>query len=420
MRVAALETDSSFWPEGESAEPSGPWKPWVVRATEISRPRRAHGPARRGHARLRRRGGRRRSGRQREARRARAGGTRESGHRKVRNRGATFDAVARTEPARPLSSPRMGTASRSTAAPATMPQSLRAAPTAARGGDRRRGRRPAPARLRAVVPQLRRALRARVGARHRDGADAGLHGPLRPDPAPARDRWSRSSRCRSARAATRSWSGSSCSASACSCGSPTGSAPSCSRPGRRRGGARGADAPGARARRAARLPGHPVRRPDRVGGAARGAPAPPRRARARPARGGRADAPGGVGARRPLRALRLARRLDARARRLRRADRARAGAVGAHGLARDRRRAALAARDRRAGRDRRPPPRPAHGPVLDRASTSATRCASRSWSGSRSGSCSPTGSACAARCCRWRSPPRCSRCSSPARCSGCR
>src|SRR5215218_10422377 len=38
-----------------------------------------------------------------------------------------FDAEGRTEAARPLSSPRMGTASRSTAAPATMPHSLRAA-----------------------------------------------------------------------------------------------------------------------------------------------------------------------------------------------------------------------------------------------------------------------------------------------------
>src|SRR3954465_15435188 len=38
MRVTALETGSSFWPEGESAEPSGPWKPWVVWATEISGP----------------------------------------------------------------------------------------------------------------------------------------------------------------------------------------------------------------------------------------------------------------------------------------------------------------------------------------------------------------------------------------------
>src|SRR5215212_4066043 len=38
-----------------------------------------------------------------------------------------FDAVGQTDAARPLSSPRMGTASRSMAAPATMPQSLRAA-----------------------------------------------------------------------------------------------------------------------------------------------------------------------------------------------------------------------------------------------------------------------------------------------------
>src|SRR3954454_520962 len=41
--------------------------------------------------------------------------------------GPAFDAVGRTGAARPLSSPRMGTASRSTAAPATMPHSLRAA-----------------------------------------------------------------------------------------------------------------------------------------------------------------------------------------------------------------------------------------------------------------------------------------------------
>src|SRR5215218_9753233 len=38
MREATLETDRSFCPEGESAEPSGPWKPWVVRAIEISAP----------------------------------------------------------------------------------------------------------------------------------------------------------------------------------------------------------------------------------------------------------------------------------------------------------------------------------------------------------------------------------------------
>ena len=38
MRVAALDTDSSFWPEGDSAEPSGPWKPCAERATEICAP----------------------------------------------------------------------------------------------------------------------------------------------------------------------------------------------------------------------------------------------------------------------------------------------------------------------------------------------------------------------------------------------
>jgi hypothetical protein len=38
MRVAALDTESSFWPEGDNAEPSGPWKPYEERATEICAP----------------------------------------------------------------------------------------------------------------------------------------------------------------------------------------------------------------------------------------------------------------------------------------------------------------------------------------------------------------------------------------------
>jgi hypothetical protein len=38
IRVAALDTDSSFWPDGESAEPSGPWKPCEERATEMWAP----------------------------------------------------------------------------------------------------------------------------------------------------------------------------------------------------------------------------------------------------------------------------------------------------------------------------------------------------------------------------------------------
>ena len=191
------------------------------------RARRADRPAGRGHgARSRRRRGRR--GGQRERRRARAGRGEGggSGHRKLRNPGGDI---------------RRGAADGTGAAAIVAADGHRLAfdggaghdatdPRAARGGDRRRGRRAAPARLRAVVPQLRRALRARVGARHRRGADAGLHRPLRADPAPARDRWSRCWRCRSARTATRSWCGPSCSASACWCGSPTGSAPSSSPP----------------------------------------------------------------------------------------------------------------------------------------------------------------------------------------------
>ncbi len=38
MRIAALDTDSSFWPDGDSAEPSGPWNPRAERATEIWAP----------------------------------------------------------------------------------------------------------------------------------------------------------------------------------------------------------------------------------------------------------------------------------------------------------------------------------------------------------------------------------------------
>src|SRR3954468_3046319 len=107
MRVAALETDSSLRPDGESAEPSGPWKPWVVRATEISAPAgRTAQPA----------------GVTRDlAAEAVAGSAADATSRSVKRRRfigrsetltVTFDAVARTEPARPLSSPRMGTASR--------------------------------------------------------------------------------------------------------------------------------------------------------------------------------------------------------------------------------------------------------------------------------------------------------------------
>ena len=377
------------------------------------RARRAHGPAGRGDARLRRGGGRR--GDHRE------GGEHEeekegSGHRKVGNRWGDI---------------RRGHADGTGAAAIVAADGHRLAfdggaghdatdPRAARGGDRRRGRRAAPARLRAVVPQLRRALRARVGARHRRGADAGLHRPLRPHPAPARDPGlAGGGAVRPGRRLDHGLGRPALLRRAGVAHLPA-RRRALLRPGRRRGGAGGAHAPRARARRSARLPGHPVRRPDRVGGAARGAPAAARRAGARPARGGRADAPGGVGTGRALRALRLARRVEPRACRLRRTDRARARAVGADGLARDRRRAAFPARDGRAGRDGRPPPRPAHGPVLDRAVPRLHAARAARGRASRSGSSSPGASGCAAPSCRWRSPPRCSRCSSPARSSGCR
>ena len=67
----------------------------------------------------------------------------------------------------------------------------------------------------------------------------------------------------------------------------------------------------------------------------------------------------------------------------------RAADLGRQRLAHHGRPAALAARHRRAGRGRRPPPPHRPGPVLDARSTSATRCASRWSSASRSASPSP-------------------------------
>ena len=97
MRVAALETLRIFWPPGESADPSGPWKPWVVRATEISAPAgRTAQPA--GVTRPLR------------AASALAGSAASASRRKTATRRiTTFDAVGRTEATRPLSSRRMAT-----------------------------------------------------------------------------------------------------------------------------------------------------------------------------------------------------------------------------------------------------------------------------------------------------------------------
>ena len=294
-------------PPRSARRPGGSPSPTGSRACAASPPRPARGPARGRRARAR--AGAREAGRiigrlrnpGRDIRRGGADGTGAAaivaadGHRLAYDGGARHDATQ---------------------------------PRAARGGDGRGGGRPAPARLRAVVPQLRRALRARVGARHRDGADAGLHRPLRADAASARDAGlARGGAVRRGRRLDHGVGRPALLRRARLARLPARGGAVLAR-GRRRDGARGADAAGARARRPARLPGHPVRGPDRVGGAARGAAPAPRRAGARAARRGRADAAGGVGARRALRAVRVARRLEPRARRLRRADRARARCCG--------------------------------------------------------------------------------------------
>ena len=138
--------------------------------------------------------------------------------------------------------------------------------------------------------------------------------------------------------------------------------------GRRRRRAGRADAAGARARRAAGLPGHGVRGPDPRRGAAGGAPAQARRARAGAARRRGPDAPRGVGARRALRALDVARAGQPRGGSRSRRSRALAPLLwAAHGLVRHRRPAALAARDRGPRARRRPPPQARAGAVLDAA-----------------------------------------------------
>src|SRR4051794_38820858 len=236
----------------------------------------------------------------------------------------------------------------------------------ARGGDRRGRRRAAPARLRTVVPQLRRSLRARVGARRRARAEPGLRGPLRPHPAPARDR--RLAPRRALRPERRR-------------DHAVARPPLLRRArlahlpprrravlalGRRRRGARRPDPAGARARRARRLPGHRLRGADRVGRAARGPPPAAWNRRPRGARGRGSHAPRGLGAGGALRGVGVAGRLGARACDLCRPRGGRAAAVGARRPARHGRRPALPPRDGRAGGDRRPPARPRHGPVLDR------------------------------------------------------
>src|SRR5690349_25074556 len=96
MRVAALDTLSSFCPDGDSAEPSGPWKPRLDLATEISAPagRTAQPAGVTGCLRA-------------AALAGRAARPAQSRRRRTARAITTFDAVGRTEGTRPLSSPRM-------------------------------------------------------------------------------------------------------------------------------------------------------------------------------------------------------------------------------------------------------------------------------------------------------------------------
>src|SRR3954462_10177258 len=97
MRVAALETDSSLRPDGESAEPSGPWKPCVDFATEISAPAgRTAQPA-----------GVTRSLRAAPALAGSAAKPTASRRRDTARQITTYDAGGGTGQNRPLSSPRM-------------------------------------------------------------------------------------------------------------------------------------------------------------------------------------------------------------------------------------------------------------------------------------------------------------------------
>ena len=104
----------------------------------------------------------------------------------------------------------------------------------------------------------------------------------------------------------------------------------------------------------------------------------PRRGRARAARARRADAAGGVGARRPLLPLDVAGERPPAPAAARGDGRRGAAALGAVGPARHRRRAALPARHGRPRRGRRPPPRRRSTRPTGPRSTTATRCASRS------------------------------------------
>ncbi len=255
MRVAALETDSSLRPDGESAEPSGPWKPWVDFATEISAPAgRTAQPA-----------GVTRSLRASAALAGSAARPAASRRRETAREITTFDAVGRTEGTRPLSSPRMRARLRFLPALGTvvgvavllkivyapwfLNYDARYALLWAR--DVARGLTPDYEAPFAPTPHPLETLVSLVAVPFGTGGDAIML-----------------------------WATLLCFGAAGVARLPARRGAVLAR-GRRGDGARRADAAGARARRPDRLPGHRLRGRDRVGGAAGGAAVPARRAGAR-------------------------------------------------------------------------------------------------------------------------------------------
>ena len=251
--------------------------------------------------------------------------------------------------------------------PLSSPRDDRRPPLRARRGDHRGRRGPARPGLRAVVPQLRRALRAAVGARPGHGHAPQYTADFAPTPHPLQTAFGLLALpFGDASDDVLTFATLLCFGALVYLAFALG-AGAVLAVGRPRGRAGRAHAARAGARRAARLPGRAVRDAGRRRGAARGAAPKRGLAGAGAARRRGPAAAGGVGALRPLRPVDLDRERQPPARPRRRADRVRAADLGGFGLGGHRRPAALAARHRRPRDRQRPPPLRLGRPVLDRA-----------------------------------------------------